>query len=207
MAPKKNVRKTASSSSTSNGSGATNNGQRTPQQHQSYASSEYDRPLGAPPMFSPLGPPPPKKAKTGLFTSAVAAGPPQQPFLFQGGPPPSSSAYPYPPQPQQIVRPQIVAAGTPPKKSQAQSSKSSKTGPAMQNPYSTSRGLRHFSMKVCEKVEEKGTTTYNEVADEVRLFSNVLVRYDMAYLSSCTHILIYHVHINIHLILHSLYVN
>lgn len=37
------------------------------------------------------------------------------------------------------------------------------------NPYSTSRGLRHFSMKVCEKVEEKGTTTYNEVADEVRV--------------------------------------
>jgi len=40
--------------------------------------------------------------------------------------------------------------------------------PSKQNPYSTSRGLRHFSMKVCEKVEEKGTTTYNEVADEVR---------------------------------------
>ena len=32
-----------------------------------------------------------------------------------------------------------------------------------------SRGLRHFSMKVCEKVEEKGTTTYNEVADEVSM--------------------------------------
>jgi hypothetical protein len=32
-----------------------------------------------------------------------------------------------------------------------------------------SRGLRHFSMKVCEKVEEKGTTSYNEVADEVSL--------------------------------------
>lgn len=29
------------------------------------------------------------------------------------------------------------------------------------------RGLRHFSMKVCKKVEEKGTTTYNEVADEL----------------------------------------
>lgn len=29
------------------------------------------------------------------------------------------------------------------------------------------RGLRHFSMKVCEKVQEKGTTTYNEVADEL----------------------------------------
>ena len=40
---------------------------------------------------------------------------------------------------------------------------------SFENPYSTSRGLRHFSMKVCEKVEEKGTTTYNEVADEVRV--------------------------------------
>ncbi|CAN1307853.1 Transcription factor-like protein DPB, partial [Linum perenne] len=29
------------------------------------------------------------------------------------------------------------------------------------------RGLRQFSMKVCEKVESKGTTTYNEVADEL----------------------------------------
>jgi hypothetical protein len=25
------------------------------------------------------------------------------------------------------------------------------------------RGLRHFSMQVCKKVEEKGQTTYNEV--------------------------------------------
>lgn len=29
------------------------------------------------------------------------------------------------------------------------------------------KGLRHFSMKVCEKVEQKGTTSYNEVADEL----------------------------------------
>jgi len=29
------------------------------------------------------------------------------------------------------------------------------------------KGLRHFSMKVCEKVRAKGTTTYNEVADEL----------------------------------------
>ena len=29
------------------------------------------------------------------------------------------------------------------------------------------KGLRHFSMKVCEKVEQKGKTTYNEVADEL----------------------------------------
>jgi len=31
----------------------------------------------------------------------------------------------------------------------------------------TGKGLRHFSMKVCEKVKLKGTTTYNEVADEL----------------------------------------
>ena len=30
-----------------------------------------------------------------------------------------------------------------------------------------SKGLRHFSMKVCEKVQRKGITTYNEVADEL----------------------------------------
>ncbi|KAK6942774.1 E2F/DP family, winged-helix DNA-binding domain, partial [Dillenia turbinata] len=29
------------------------------------------------------------------------------------------------------------------------------------------RGLRQFSMKVCEKVESRGRTTYNEVADEL----------------------------------------
>uniref|UniRef100_A0A1B0D3R8 Transcription factor n=1 Tax=Phlebotomus papatasi TaxID=29031 RepID=A0A1B0D3R8_PHLPP len=29
------------------------------------------------------------------------------------------------------------------------------------------KGLRHFSMKVCEKVKEKMITTYNEVADEL----------------------------------------
>jgi transcription factor Dp-1 len=31
------------------------------------------------------------------------------------------------------------------------------------------KGLRHFSMMVCKKVEEKGTTTYNQVADELVL--------------------------------------
>lgn len=29
------------------------------------------------------------------------------------------------------------------------------------------KGLRHFSMKVCKKVEAKSKTTYNEVADEL----------------------------------------
>lgn len=31
------------------------------------------------------------------------------------------------------------------------------------------KGLRHFSMKVCEKVRTKGFTSYNEVADELVL--------------------------------------
>lgn len=31
----------------------------------------------------------------------------------------------------------------------------------------SSKGLRHFAMLVCEKVKNKITTTYNEVADEL----------------------------------------
>lgn len=31
----------------------------------------------------------------------------------------------------------------------------------------TEKGLRHFSARVCAKVEEKGCTSYNEVADEL----------------------------------------
>ncbi|KAG5668194.1 hypothetical protein PVAND_016143 [Polypedilum vanderplanki] len=31
------------------------------------------------------------------------------------------------------------------------------------------KGLRHFSMRVCQKVKEKGITSYNEVADELVL--------------------------------------
>ncbi|CAG0881307.1 unnamed protein product [Darwinula stevensoni] len=49
----------------------------------------------------------------------------------------------------------------------------------------TSKGLRHFSMKVCEKVQRKMVTTYNEVADELvselsssRLASPIDSQYD-----------------------------
>ncbi|XP_063710655.1 transcription factor Dp-1-like isoform X2 [Symsagittifera roscoffensis] len=39
---------------------------------------------------------------------------------------------------------------------------------------SKGKGLRHFAMKVCQKVQHKGVTTYNEVADELvsELFGN-----------------------------------
>lgn len=46
------------------------------------------------------------------------------------------------------------------------SSSSLASTPAM-SPDKQNKGLRHFSMKVCKKVEEKGQTTYNEVADEL----------------------------------------
>ena len=50
--------------------------------------------------------------------------------------------------------------------SSAVSSSSKRTSPG-KDKGKAGQGLRHFSLKVCEKVEEKGTTTYNEVADEL----------------------------------------
>ncbi|XP_017491776.1 PREDICTED: transcription factor Dp-1-like [Rhagoletis zephyria] len=44
---------------------------------------------------------------------------------------------------------------------------SSHNGKRRKQDSKTGKGLRHFSMKVCEKVRNKGTTTYNEVADEL----------------------------------------
>lgn len=52
-----------------------------------------------------------------------------------------------------------------PYKSKAQTSAQSVQ--RKRKPEKTGKGLKHFSMKVCEKVKEKGTTTYNEVADEL----------------------------------------
>ncbi|GMH72030.1 hypothetical protein TL16_g05809, partial [Triparma laevis f. inornata] len=51
-------------------------------------------------------------------------------------------------------------SGSPPTRPGSRQGVSQETGKA-------SKGLRHFSMKVCKKVEEKGQTTYNEVADEL----------------------------------------
>ncbi|KAJ0027794.1 hypothetical protein Pint_35697 [Pistacia integerrima] len=46
-------------------------------------------------------------------------------------------------------------------------SKKKKRGQRVVGGDKSGRGLRQFSMKVCEKVESKGRTTYNEVADEL----------------------------------------
>lgn len=44
---------------------------------------------------------------------------------------------------------------------------SSSAAQRKRKPDKAGKGLRHFSMKVCEKVQEKGKTTYNEVADDL----------------------------------------
>uniref|UniRef100_A0A1J3GX90 Transcription factor-like protein DPB n=1 Tax=Noccaea caerulescens TaxID=107243 RepID=A0A1J3GX90_NOCCA len=49
----------------------------------------------------------------------------------------------------------------------ASGGKKKKRGQRATGPDKSGRGLRQFSMKVCEKVESKGRTTYNEVADEL----------------------------------------
>ncbi|KAF6983256.1 hypothetical protein CFC21_001486 [Triticum aestivum] len=57
--------------------------------------------------------------------------------------------------------------GDDPPSSQPVASKKKKKGTRVVGPDKGNRGLRQFSMKVCEKVEGKGRTTYNEVADEL----------------------------------------
>ncbi|KAL6643182.1 hypothetical protein ACP70R_021363 [Stipagrostis hirtigluma subsp. patula] len=51
--------------------------------------------------------------------------------------------------------------------SQPAASKKKKRAARAVGPDKNGRGLRQFSMRVCEKVESKGRTTYNEVADEL----------------------------------------
>jgi hypothetical protein len=71
------------------------------------------------------------------------------------------------PVPAALPAPVAVPAAAPtPQKPPASTSKSPAEGSTTSSskPY---KGLRHFSMMVCKKVEEKGTTSYNEVADEL----------------------------------------
>ena len=46
-------------------------------------------------------------------------------------------------------------------------SKRSRLGSVGKGDQRQNKGLRHFSWKVCEKVRQKQSTTYNEVADEL----------------------------------------
>jgi len=111
--------------------------------------------LSQQPPVPPMHPmaPPPKKAKHNHRDGSIQE--------LQTGSRPASALSASANYPNPRRAPRTVAPPLPQRSTAAQ------PNPLMQNPYSTSRGLRHFSMKVCEKVEEKGTTTYNEVADEL----------------------------------------
>lgn len=64
-----------------------------------------------------------------------------------------------------VPHPQVMTSTSSVKKPAATSS--GRVQPRRRKTDKVGKGLRHFSMKVCEKVEEKGVTTYNEVADEL----------------------------------------
>ncbi|KAI3955880.1 hypothetical protein MKW98_006240 [Papaver atlanticum] len=53
------------------------------------------------------------------------------------------------------------------KKKRSQTAQAAVVGGGRGDNKASGRGLRQFSIKVCEKVEAKGRTTYNEVADEL----------------------------------------
>jgi hypothetical protein len=57
------------------------------------------------------------------------------------------------------------------KRSKSRRSKSGSQASQTDKQSVQTKGLRHFSLAVCNKVREKGVTTYNEVADEVRVLS------------------------------------
>ena len=56
----------------------------------------------------------------------------------------------------------VEATGRPAKRSKVAVEKKQQAKPSPPG-----KGLRHFSMKICERVKGMGTTSYNEVADEV----------------------------------------
>ncbi|KAG2537873.1 hypothetical protein PVAP13_9NG325000 [Panicum virgatum] len=88
----------------------------------------------------------------------------------RGGPAPSASASVSTPASESTVARRLngldLQADDAPS-SQPAVSKKKKRGVRAVGPDKNGRGLRQFSMRVCEKVESKGRTTYNEVADEL----------------------------------------
>jgi len=88
----------------------------------------------------------------------------------------SLPASPFRPQQQQSVQPQATPTSATTSKSTSSSSATTgrsslaasvNGGVTPTSNTKTEKGLRHFSAKVCAKVEEKGSTSYNEVADEL----------------------------------------
>ncbi|KAM0822000.1 hypothetical protein ACQ4PT_071801 [Festuca glaucescens] len=142
------------------------------------ASSVPHQPSGA---RTPLGTPPPSSAAHSASTSGGSAGSPSSRSDHNGpstaaagtGPPPAAAAAtastPASDGTTSLRLNNLDINGDDAPSSQAPVSiiKKKKRRAAAIGPDKGGRGLRQFSMKVCEKVESKGRTTYNEVADEL----------------------------------------
>ncbi|KAM0904800.1 hypothetical protein ACQ4PT_017792 [Festuca glaucescens] len=141
------------------------------------ASSVPHQPSGA---GTPLGTPPPSSAAHSASTSGGSAGSPSRSdhnclstAAAGTGPPPAATAAtastPASDGTTSLRLNNLDINGDDAPSSQAPVSiiKKKKRRAASIGPDKGGRGLRQFSMKVCEKVESKGRTTYNEVADEL----------------------------------------
>lgn len=113
----------------------------------------------APPLMpSDFAAPDPKRAAT-KSTRAATASVPKATLA-----PPGTMIYPYRRKNDPALSQQGATTASPSLQPRTGSSSGSKKVASSDK---GSKGLRHFSMEVCKKVEEKGTTTYNQVADEL----------------------------------------
>ncbi|CAM0870806.1 unnamed protein product [Alopecurus aequalis] len=132
---------------------------------------------------SAAGTPPPSSAAHSASTSGGSAGSPSSRSDQHGPSASATAATTGPPPPAAASAASTPAAGDgsaflrltnldingddAPSSQAPVSIKKKKRRAAAIGPDKGGRGLRQFSMKVCEKVESKGRTTYNEVADEL----------------------------------------
>uniref|UniRef100_A0ACD5WH55 Uncharacterized protein n=1 Tax=Avena sativa TaxID=4498 RepID=A0ACD5WH55_AVESA len=129
---------------------------------------------------TPQGTPPPSSAAHSASTSGGSAGSPSR-LSDQNGPSTAAAATGTAPAAAAATASTPASDGTAflrlnnldingddaPSSQAPVSIKKKKRRAAAIGPDKGGRGLRQFSMKVCEKVESKGRTTYNEVADEL----------------------------------------
>ncbi|KQK23608.1 transcription factor-like protein DPB isoform X2 [Brachypodium distachyon] len=139
-------------------------------------ASSFPRPPQPSAARTPLGTPPPSSGAHSASTSGGSAGSPSGrseqhgPAATGTGPTPEAAAATAstPASEGTFLRlNNLDINGDDAPSSQAPVSKKKKRRASAVGPDKGGRGLRQFSMKVCEKVESKGRTTYNEVADEL----------------------------------------
>ena len=114
-----------------------------------------------PPLtFSPRAHPPPRRSHQAAAEGEPPSSPPAS--AIKREPRLSEHATPPPSDPGSAAKRRKMSLG-----GASSAGMSTGGGTAEKDKDKGGKGLRHFSMKVCEKVESKQTTTYNEVADEL----------------------------------------